>query len=78
LGRKFIQFKTSNSAGHFAIHGGLLCANSKFFKKRLQKVRKAVEGEYPICHANLDPEDDDIAFCGASCGQNIHEKCIER
>jgi hypothetical protein len=78
LGRKVVHFKTKNHARHFTIHEDLLCANSKFFKMRLQKVRKNIEGECPICQDELDRRKDDIVFCGSSCGQNIHEKCIEQ
>jgi hypothetical protein len=78
LGRKVVHFKTRNNARHFTVHEDLLCANSKFFKNRLQRARKTIEGECPICHDDLNPEDDDVAFCRASCGQNIHEKCIEQ
>jgi hypothetical protein len=59
------------------IHEDLLCNSSKYFKKRLEKDRKEVDGECSTCHEDLDPEVDDITFCRSGCGQNIHEKCIE-
>ncbi|KAH7085333.1 hypothetical protein BKA63DRAFT_559969 [Paraphoma chrysanthemicola] len=77
LGRKFIQVKVSNSERLFATHEDLICANSKLFKRRLQGDRKVVEGECTICHEDLDPKKDDITFC-TSCGQNVHEKCMEQ
>ncbi|CAO2656147.1 Nn.00g049500.m01.CDS01 [Neocucurbitaria sp. VM-36] len=77
LGRRFVSFKTNNCDRHFTVHEDLLCANSKYFKDKLHKDRKAVEGECSICSEELDPKVDDITFCRAECGQNIHEKCME-
>lgn len=77
LGRKIVQFKTSNSKRQFKIHEDL-CNDSKFFKQRLQKARKDVDGECPICHEDLDPNKEDVTFCRASCGQNLHEECMEQ
>jgi hypothetical protein len=37
-----------------------------------------VEGECPICHEDLDPSKEDVTFCRASCGQNVHEECMEQ
>jgi hypothetical protein len=60
------------------VHEDLLCANSAFFKSRLQKTRKAIDGECPICHDDMDAMTDDVTFCRAKCGQNMHEKCMEQ
>jgi uncharacterized Zn-finger protein len=39
--------------------------------------RKAVEGECPICYDELDPKNDDIVYCKASCGNNVHKACMQ-
>jgi hypothetical protein len=78
LGRKFVQFTTRNSSRHFSVHEDLLCANSRVFKTRLQKDRKKIEGECAICHEDLNSSKADVTFCRASCGQNVHEKCMEQ
>tara|TARA_R110002003_G_scaffold198_1_gene15440 strand:+ start:4183 stop:5007 length:825 start_codon:yes stop_codon:yes gene_type:complete len=58
------------------VHGNLICAYSAYFKQKLQNNRKPVEGECAICHEDLDPTVDDITFCRAECGQNVHEDCM--
>ncbi|KAF1843705.1 uncharacterized protein K460DRAFT_342150 [Cucurbitaria berberidis CBS 394.84] len=77
LGRKIVQFKIKNCSRHFTLHEDLICANSKYFKERLQKDCKAIKEGCAICHEQLDPKVDDITFCRAKCGQNVHENCIE-
>jgi hypothetical protein len=59
----------------FTIHEDLLCSSSKFFKEKLQKSRKAIQGDCSICTedvAGFAPVD----FC-ESCGQNFHTRCID-
>lgn len=77
LGRRATRFKVPDCDRHYMVHEDLLCANSGLFKARLQKKRKAVSGDCPICHEDLSPEAGDITFCRAACGQNLHEKCME-
>jgi hypothetical protein len=78
LGRHVVHFKFSNINRHFVVHEDLICSHSTLLKKRFQKHRKAVTGECSICHEDLDPEEDDITFCRSTCGQNLHEQCIEK
>ena len=54
-----------------------MCANSKLFKQRRQRHRKAIEGECSICHEDLDAALEDITFCKSTCGQNIHQQCLD-
>jgi uncharacterized Zn-finger protein len=39
--------------------------------------RKPIEGECPICYDELDPKNDDIVYCKASCGNNVHKACMQ-
>lgn len=40
-------------------------------------VRKAVEGDCPICVMEFE-EGDDIVWCKAACGNNVHRQCFEQ
>jgi hypothetical protein len=59
----------------FAIHEDLLCANSGYFKKLLQKDRKAIEGECSICHNDISRLAR-VCYCN-ECGHNFHLKCVD-
>ncbi|KAH5733575.1 hypothetical protein HBI17_206500 [Parastagonospora nodorum] len=79
LGHKTTRVQTrGNDKRTFVVHEDLVCAHSRFFKKKLQNVRKPLEGECSICHEEFDPCKGDIAFCQGSCGQNIHNECIQQ
>ena len=39
--------------------------------------RKPVEGDCPICVMEFE-EGDDIVWCKAACGNNIHRQCFEQ
>ncbi|PSN63876.1 hypothetical protein BS50DRAFT_558106 [Corynespora cassiicola Philippines] len=40
--------------------------------------RKPIEGECPICYTEFDADDDRdaVAYCKASCGNNVHAECM--
>lgn len=38
--------------------------------------RKPIEGDCPICYSDLDPSGEDVTFCRAACGQNMHRDCF--
>ena len=41
--------------------------------------RKAIEGDCPICFMPFESnERDDIVWCRAACGNNIHRACFEQ
>ncbi|KAL9125330.1 MAG: hypothetical protein Q9217_005450 [Psora testacea] len=40
--------------------------------------RKPIEGDCPICFTPFDPSADEIVFCRAACGNNIHANCFEQ
>lgn len=42
--------------------------------------RKPIEGDCPVCVMEFDASDkpEDILFCRAQCGQNIHKDCFEQ
>jgi hypothetical protein len=39
--------------------------------------RKAIEGDCPICYDELGDKDT-IVYCKASCGNNVHEDCMQK
>lgn len=48
------------------------------------KIRKAVDGDCPICFTAFDNGSssnsgggEDLVFCRAQCGQNLHKECFE-
>jgi hypothetical protein len=40
--------------------------------------RKPIEGECPICYDDLQPGTDNIVYCKASCGNNVHRDCMQK
>jgi hypothetical protein len=42
--------------------------------------RKPIDGECPVCAMEFDTSDksEDIIWCKAACGQNIHRVCFEQ
>ena len=40
--------------------------------------RKPIEGDCPICFTPFAPEEEEIVFCRAACGNNIHAECFEQ
>ncbi|MCJ1225447.1 hypothetical protein MMC12_002096 [Toensbergia leucococca] len=40
--------------------------------------RKDVSGDCPICFTEFEPESEDIVWCKAACGNNIHKECFEQ
>lgn len=41
------------------------------------KNRKAVDGDCPICFEGMGEGKEEIVWCKAACGQNIHKQCFE-
>ncbi|KAL4782371.1 hypothetical protein BJX76DRAFT_291934 [Aspergillus varians] len=40
--------------------------------------RKPVEGDCPICFMEFEPDKEDIVWCRAACGNNIHKACFQQ
>lgn len=40
--------------------------------------RKEVSGDCPICFTEFSPTTDEIVWCKAACGNNIHKDCFEQ
>ncbi|KAL4963257.1 RING finger protein [Aspergillus stella-maris] len=40
--------------------------------------RKPVDGDCPICFMEFEPETEDIVWCRAACGNNIHKTCFQK
>lgn len=73
-----MTFKLGSNKKPFTVHEDLLCATSAIFKNELQKKRKPVSGECPICHEEVDLKVGNVAFCRSQCGQNFHDHCIDK
>lgn len=39
--------------------------------------RKPIEGECPICYMDFDPDNNEIVWCKAGCGNNMHKDCFK-
>lgn len=39
--------------------------------------RKSIEGDCPICFMEFE-EDEEIVWCRAACGNNIHKGCFDQ
>lgn len=40
--------------------------------------RKPVDGECPICYMDLDEEHNELVWCKAACGNNMHRGCFDQ
>ena len=40
--------------------------------------QKPVEGDCPICFMAFESDSEEIVWCKAACGNNIHRECFER
>lgn len=40
--------------------------------------RKPVDGECPICFMEFEPDKEEIVWCRAACGNNIHKECFNK
>ncbi|KAJ4357677.1 uncharacterized protein N0V89_002253 [Didymosphaeria variabile] len=43
----------------------------------LDKNRKKIEGECPICYCDFEPGMEAIVYCKAACGNNVHKGCMQ-
>lgn len=41
------------------------------------KNRKAVDGDCSICFEEMEGDKEELVWCRAACGQNIHKQCFE-
>ena len=40
--------------------------------------RKPIEGECPICYMDFDPDNNELVWCKAACGNNMHKDCFQQ
>lgn len=40
--------------------------------------RKEISGDCPICFMDLETEGEELVWCKAACGQNLHKGCFEQ
>lgn len=40
--------------------------------------RKPIEGECPICYMDFEPETNELVWCKAACGNNMHKTCFDQ
>ncbi|CAI6331859.1 unnamed protein product [Periconia digitata] len=70
---EMVKFRAGDR--RFAIHKNLIPADSSFILDRHDRKRKSISGECAICHREMDDQLEDITYCRAQCGQNLHAKC---
>ncbi|KAI4129207.1 MAG: hypothetical protein LQ338_002366 [Usnochroma carphineum] len=47
-------------------------------KEEVDGKRKEIAGDCPICFMEFEPEKEEIVWCKAACGNNIHKHCFEQ
>jgi hypothetical protein len=77
LGRRIARITIGEEKRIFPVHEELLCTSSLYFRDRLQKNRKLIEGECSICHEDMHTETEEITYC-QTCGANFHYNCIKQ
>ncbi|KAI4242420.1 MAG: hypothetical protein LQ352_007240 [Teloschistes flavicans] len=40
--------------------------------------RKPIEGDCPICYTEFAPSTEQIIYCKAACGNNVHKECFDQ
>jgi hypothetical protein len=40
--------------------------------------RKSTDGECPICYMDLAPDENEVVWCKAQCGHNLHKSCFDQ
>ena len=40
--------------------------------------RKPVDGECPICYMDFDEANNELVWCKAACGNNMHKGCFDQ
>ena len=40
--------------------------------------RKGISGDCPVCFTEFEPDTEEIVWCKAMCGNNIHKRCFEQ
>ncbi|KAI9815053.1 MAG: hypothetical protein M1827_002896 [Pycnora praestabilis] len=40
--------------------------------------RKPIEGVCPVCFVDFEPENEELVWCKAACGNNVHRQCFEQ
>lgn len=43
---------------------------------KLPARRKKISGECPICYEEFEPKNEEIVWCKATCGNNVHKACF--
>lgn len=76
-GRNIVRLRIDRTREMFAIHEELLCSRSKYFREKLQKGRKPIEGDFPICFEALDLTRSEVTGCRSTCGLNMHHACMK-
>lgn len=44
---------------------------------KLSARRKKISGECPICYEEFESKSEEIVWCKATCGNNVHKACFE-
>lgn len=51
--------------------------DSNSVPSKLPARRKKISGECPICYEEFEPKNEEIVWCKATCGNNVHKACFE-
>lgn len=51
--------------------------DSNSASSKLPTRRKKISGECPICYEEFEPKNEEIVWCKATCGNNLHKACFE-
>lgn len=52
-------------------------SDSNSTSSKLPVRRKKISGECPICYEEFEPKNEEIVWCRATCGNNVHKACFE-
>lgn len=52
-------------------------SDSNSASSKLPARRKKISGECPICYEEFEPKNEEIVWCKATCGNNLHKACFE-
>lgn len=46
--------------------------------ENIDGTRKAIEGDCPICYMDFEPDRNELVWCKAACGNNMHKSCFDK
>ncbi|RJE23541.1 hypothetical protein PHISCL_04125 [Aspergillus sclerotialis] len=76
----YLQYQLAflSSELHEIYQGSSLSCEQAESKSDNDGKRKAVEGDCPICFMEFEVDKEEIVWCRAACGNNIHKFCFDQ